>query len=306
MPPEEILRRQRAMERFRSDILYDAPPWRIGSNILNEAHRCAKRRMADPRSERCRLAAAAHASRAQLPTAASQHARHSAASADGTSRPAQARQKLLHGMLQDGFIKHDGKHHESVGKGPKHESPKHEGPKHEGPKREGPKHEGKEPKAKLGEHHNGARSMHHAQSKGSHTGAVSSDGDVKVKTTVSEGSRSAPNPGSSACDCSTRSRSPACGLGKLCEMDEPAVTKSKGTGGSGIDLGLGGSGSGGGSEIGRSAGGTRAFRQLPASTSPGAKLDVADLRRRVAMLEGELSVARQELAEKKKQQKPPA
>ena len=83
-------------------------------------------------------------------------------------------------------------------------------------------------------------------------------------------------------------------------------TKSKGTGGSGIDLGLGGSGSGGGSEIGRSAGGTRAFRQLPASTSPGAKLDVADLRRRVAMLEGELSVARQELAEKKKQQKPPA
>ena len=57
MPISEIRRRQLAMERYRSDILYDASPFRMGSHILRAAHRCAQRRLSDPKSERCRTAA---------------------------------------------------------------------------------------------------------------------------------------------------------------------------------------------------------------------------------------------------------
>ena len=37
MPASEILRRQKAMEHYRSDILYDAPPWRMGDHLLKAA-----------------------------------------------------------------------------------------------------------------------------------------------------------------------------------------------------------------------------------------------------------------------------
>ena len=37
MPPEEIRRRQQAMEAYRSDILYDRAPWRMGDHILASA-----------------------------------------------------------------------------------------------------------------------------------------------------------------------------------------------------------------------------------------------------------------------------
>lgn len=57
MPPEEIRRRQQAMERYRTDILYDAPPWRMGDHLLRSAAICARRRLGDPRISRCRSAA---------------------------------------------------------------------------------------------------------------------------------------------------------------------------------------------------------------------------------------------------------
>ena len=57
MPADEILRRQQAMDRYRSHILYDAPPWTIGDHILRSANHCARKRLADPRIERCRVAA---------------------------------------------------------------------------------------------------------------------------------------------------------------------------------------------------------------------------------------------------------
>ena len=44
------------MDRYRSDILYDSPPWRIGSHVLRYANDCAQRRMATSR-DRCRVAA---------------------------------------------------------------------------------------------------------------------------------------------------------------------------------------------------------------------------------------------------------
>ena len=54
MPAEEVRRRQQAMARFRSDVLYDAPPWRMGDHILQSAMQCARKRLSDPHVERCR------------------------------------------------------------------------------------------------------------------------------------------------------------------------------------------------------------------------------------------------------------
>ena len=50
MPADEILLRQRNMDKYRADILYDAPPWRMGNHVLNAAAQCARRRL----GSRCR------------------------------------------------------------------------------------------------------------------------------------------------------------------------------------------------------------------------------------------------------------
>ena len=54
MPASEVLRRQRAMDRYRADILYDTPPYRMGTHILLSAAYCWRKRMTDSKVERCR------------------------------------------------------------------------------------------------------------------------------------------------------------------------------------------------------------------------------------------------------------
>ena len=54
----EIRRRQDALERFRADLLYDTPPWRMGSHLLRAAAGCLHKVLTPRHVQRCADAAA--------------------------------------------------------------------------------------------------------------------------------------------------------------------------------------------------------------------------------------------------------
>ena len=184
MPADEVLRRQQAMDRYRSDILYDAPPWRMGDHLLRSAAQCARRRLGDSRVSRCRLSAQ---QRAAPHLAAQQPARPgevmvdvnrtdarstalaaigAAAAAGGCDCATRSRSAACafgrlcelssssighdargrDGTARDGRL-HDGKAHD----GKAHDGKSHDGRSHDGKVREGKAHDGKQHDGKLRE-----------------------------------------------------------------------------------------------------------------------------------------------------------
>lgn len=99
------------------------------------------------------------------------------------------------------------------------------------------------------------------------------------------------------CDCSTRSRSSACGFGKLCEIEAPVPSSTaprEGSAGLLVSRSSGSSGSGSSDSGVRSGGGSSGGGGSVAS-------DLPDLRKRVALLEAELQQAKQQLQDKRKE-----